>query len=79
MKNFTKEFHVFVVIYLMNVFVNFVFFQEYTNGDRYIAQQQCRQSDEISTHSHDTARRERYQCPAAHRPPFNRRPVTRVR
>lgn len=65
------------VIYLANLFVNVIFQQEYTNGDRYINQQQCRQTDEVSAYSHDN-RRERYQCPAAHRPPFNRRPVTRV-
>ncbi|XP_063919576.1 cilia- and flagella-associated protein 410-like isoform X2 [Zophobas morio] len=50
--------------------------KEYTNGDRYLhGQPQYREPDVSSTHSHE--RRERYVCPAAHRAPFTRRPVTR--
>lgn len=56
--------------------------QDYTNGDRYHqqqGQQQCyRQSDDAMSTQGSNERRERFQCPASHRPPFNRRPVTRV-
>ncbi|XP_063919577.1 acidic leucine-rich nuclear phosphoprotein 32 family member A-like isoform X3 [Zophobas morio] len=52
------------------------YYDEYTNGDRYLhGQPQYREPDVSSTHSHE--RRERYVCPAAHRAPFTRRPVTR--
>lgn len=55
--------------------------QEYTNGNGQ-ALNNCRQNDgsEVSSHGHEVlaTRRERYSCPAALQPPFNRRPVTRV-
>lgn len=54
--------------------------EDYTNGDKYHSQNNYRQNEgsEISNQSHDTAnRRERFNCPASHQPPFNRRPVTR--
>lgn len=64
--------------------------QEYTNGDRHYqqaVQYRPEGGSDGSNHSHsgyDTTRlRERERCdknmcPANHRPPFNRRPVTRV-
>lgn len=57
--------------------------KEYTNGDRYVQRQQQQQmyrhaeSGEVSAPNYD--RRDKYTCPASHRPPFNRRPVKRVR
>ncbi|XP_031340112.1 cilia- and flagella-associated protein 410 isoform X3 [Photinus pyralis] len=54
--------------------------KDYTNGEKYHPQNNYRQNEgsEISNQSHEAAnRRERYNCPASHQPPFNRRPVTR--
>ncbi|GLV36503.1 uncharacterized protein CBL_08000 [Carabus blaptoides fortunei] len=63
------------------------YFDEYTNGDRPYHQSQYRQheSSDGSNHSHSGAydaptrrdRCEKNSCPVNHRPPFNRRPVTR--
>lgn len=51
-------------------------FQEYTNGERYISSH----GGSETTPPQVPDKKERYSCPAAsHRPPFNRRPVTRVR
>ncbi|XP_018573902.1 protein tilB homolog isoform X1 [Anoplophora glabripennis] len=50
--------------------------KEYTNGDRYVQQQTHSSGEILVLQGHE--KRERYTCPAAaHRPPFNRRPVTR--
>ncbi|XP_018332926.1 uncharacterized protein LOC108742278 isoform X2 [Agrilus planipennis] len=56
--------------------------KDYTNGERYPqsnpAAYRQTEGSEISSHSHEVpTRRERFTCPAAHQPPFNRRPVTR--
>ncbi|KAF5288498.1 hypothetical protein FQA39_LY15427 [Lamprigera yunnana] len=54
--------------------------KEYSNGDKYHSHNNYRanEGNDISSHTHETVtRRERYNCPAAHQPPFNRRPVTR--
>lgn len=54
--------------------------KDYTNGDKYHLPNSCRPSEgsDVSTHTHEASnRRERYNCPATHQPPFNRRPVTR--
>ncbi|XP_044745623.1 dynein axonemal assembly factor 11 isoform X1 [Coccinella septempunctata] len=49
--------------------------KEYSNGDRYGNANTYRQAD---SNSEGNERRERYVCSAStHRPPFNRRPVTR--
>ncbi|KAL3288056.1 hypothetical protein HHI36_002507 [Cryptolaemus montrouzieri] len=49
--------------------------KEYSNGDRYANANNYRQND---TNSEGNERRERFVCSASsHRPPFNRRPVTR--
>uniref|UniRef100_A0A1Y1N218 U2A'/phosphoprotein 32 family A C-terminal domain-containing protein n=1 Tax=Photinus pyralis TaxID=7054 RepID=A0A1Y1N218_PHOPY len=56
------------------------YYEDYTNGEKYHPQNNYRQNEgsEISNQSHEAAnRRERYNCPASHQPPFNRRPVTR--
>ncbi|KAK4885000.1 hypothetical protein RN001_001271 [Aquatica leii] len=56
------------------------FYDDYTNGDKYHLPNSCRPSEgsDVSTHTHEASnRRERYNCPATHQPPFNRRPVTR--
>ncbi|XP_018332928.1 uncharacterized protein LOC108742278 isoform X4 [Agrilus planipennis] len=58
------------------------FYEDYTNGERYPqsnpAAYRQTEGSEISSHSHEVpTRRERFTCPAAHQPPFNRRPVTR--
>lgn len=56
------------------------YYDDYTNGDKYNSQNNYRQSEgsEISSQGHEpVTRRERYNCPASHQPPFNRRPVTR--
>lgn len=51
--------------------------KEYMNGDRLnqAADKKLRQTE--SSESQISAGRERYVCSASHRPPFNRRPVTR--
>ncbi|XP_018573903.1 acidic leucine-rich nuclear phosphoprotein 32 family member A isoform X2 [Anoplophora glabripennis] len=52
------------------------YYDEYTNGDRYVQQQTHSSGEILVLQGHE--KRERYTCPAAaHRPPFNRRPVTR--
>ncbi|XP_044745624.1 dynein axonemal assembly factor 11 isoform X2 [Coccinella septempunctata] len=51
------------------------YYNEYSNGDRYGNANTYRQAD---SNSEGNERRERYVCSAStHRPPFNRRPVTR--
>ncbi|XP_045470651.1 cilia- and flagella-associated protein 410 isoform X2 [Harmonia axyridis] len=51
------------------------YYNEYSNGDRCMNANTYRQTD---TNSEGNERRERYVCSATtHRPPFNRRPVTR--
>ncbi|XP_076267395.1 uncharacterized protein LOC143200690 isoform X3 [Rhynchophorus ferrugineus] len=52
------------------------YYEEYTNGDRYIQSQQYR--NDTSEVSSVSVPEKRYACSAAaHRPPFARRPVTR--